>query len=59
MENKIGSIKLGKYADFVIIDQNPMMVAPEKIKDIHMLQTIVNGITIYKKNWNFTKAWEW
>ena len=50
MENKIGSIKPGKYADFVIIDQNPMMVDPDKIKDIHVLQTIVNGNTIYKKD---------
>jgi len=50
MENKIGSIKPGKYADFVIIDQNPMMVDPDKIKDIHVLQTIVNGNIIYKNN---------
>ena len=50
MENKIGSIKPGKYADFVIINQNPMMVDPDKIKDIHVLQTIVNGNIIYKKN---------
>jgi predicted amidohydrolase YtcJ len=50
MENKIGSIKPGKYADFVIIDQNPMMVDPEKIKDIHVLQTIVNGNIVYKKD---------
>jgi predicted amidohydrolase YtcJ len=50
MENRIGSIKPGKYADFVILDQNPMLVDPEKIKDINVLQTIVNGNTIYKKN---------
>ncbi|MGY8780165.1 MAG: amidohydrolase [Fidelibacterota bacterium] len=50
MENKIGSIKPGKYADFVIIDQNPMIIDPRKIKDINVLQTIVNGNTIYKKN---------
>ena len=49
-ENKIGSIKPGKYADFVILDQNPMMVDPEKIKDIHVLQTIVNGNIVYKKD---------
>ena len=54
MENKIGSIKPGKYADFVVIDQNPIMVDPDKIKDIHVLQTIVNGNTIYKKDWSFT-----
>jgi predicted amidohydrolase YtcJ len=50
MENRIGSIKPGKYADFVILHQNPMLVDPEKIKDINVLQTIVNGNTIYKKN---------
>jgi predicted amidohydrolase YtcJ len=50
MENKIGSIKPGKYADFVVIDQNPMMVDHDKIKDIHVLQTIVNGNIIYKKD---------
>jgi hypothetical protein len=50
MENKIGSIKPGKYADFVITDQNPMIVDPEKIKDINVLQTIVSGNTIYIKN---------
>ena len=50
MENKIGSIKPGKYADFVILDQNPMMVDPEKIRDISVLQTIVSGNIIYKKD---------
>jgi len=50
METKIGSIKPGKYADFVIIDQNPMMVDPEKIRDISVLQTIVSGNIIYKKD---------
>ena len=49
MENKIGSIKVGKYADFVILDQNPLSINSEKIKDIQVLQTILNGNTIYKK----------
>jgi hypothetical protein len=31
-----------------------MMVDPDKIKDIHVLQTIVNGNIIYKKDWSFT-----
>ncbi len=50
METKIGSIKPGKYADFVILDQNPMMVDPEKIRDISILQTIVSGNIIYKND---------
>ena len=50
MENKIGSIKPGKYADFVILDQNPMIVDSKKIKNIRVLQTIVGGNIIYNNN---------
>ena len=48
MEDKIGSIKVGKYADFVILAQNPFEVSIDKIKDIQILETIVNGNTIFR-----------
>lgn len=44
-----GSIKPGKYGDFVILDKNPMTVPPEDIRDIQVLETIRNGITVYRK----------
>ena len=50
MENKIGSLKVGKYADFVILDKNPLTVPAESIKDIQVLQTIINGNTIFVIN---------
>ena len=48
MDDKIGSIKVGKYADFIILAENPHEVSEDKIKDIQVLETIVNGNTIYK-----------
>lgn len=45
-----GSLVVGKLADFVILDQNPLTVNPSKIKDIQVLQTIKGGKTIFKKN---------
>ncbi len=42
-EDKIGSIKPGKYADFVVIDKNPLETPPAKLDSIQILQTFVNG----------------
>jgi predicted amidohydrolase YtcJ len=49
MEDKIGSIKKGKYADLVLLNQNPYLIDPKKIKDIQVEQTYINGLLVYEK----------
>jgi predicted amidohydrolase YtcJ len=43
LENEIGSIKIGKIADFTILAENPLKIDPIKIKDIKVIATIHQG----------------
>ncbi len=43
MDDKIGSLAVGKYADFVILDKNPLKVPTDSLRSIRVLKTIVNG----------------
>lgn len=48
-EDKKGSIKVGKNADFVILDKNPLEIPIKEINSITVLETIKDGITLFKK----------
>lgn len=48
-EDTKGSIAAGKLADLVILDQNPLKVDPDAIKDIKVMETIKEGETIFKR----------
>ena len=49
MDDKIGSIQEGKYADFAIVNQNPMKTDAYKIRDIEVNETWINGQQVFKK----------
>lgn len=47
MEEKIGSLKPGKFADLVILSGNPLTVDPDALIDIEVLMTMVGGRAEY------------
>lgn len=48
-ETSKGSIKEGKRADLIILDKNPLEVPAMEIKDIRVIETIKDGVTIFRK----------
>nr|CAG8543989.1 1904_t:CDS:10 [Entrophospora candida] len=49
-EDILGSIKIGKYADFIVIDKDIMKIPEQEIPNIKVLSTIFNGNVVYEKN---------
>lgn len=44
LEDEIGSIEVGKRADFTVLAGDPLSVPPMRIKDIPVVATIQNGV---------------
>ncbi|MGL6267934.1 MAG: amidohydrolase, partial [Chitinophagaceae bacterium] len=49
-ESKKGTITVGKLADMVLLDKNPLKVDPMTLKDILVMETIKEGKSVYKKD---------
>lgn len=53
-----GTLEVGKLADLVILDKDPLQVDPKTIKDIKVVQTIKEGVTIFPAPSDFKDSTE-
>ncbi len=44
LDGMVGSVECGKYADFAVLEDDPLTVAPDKLKDISVWGTVVGGL---------------
>ena len=48
-ENSKGSLEVGKLADMVILDRDPLTIDRKNLVDIQILATFKEGVTVYQK----------
>jgi len=48
-EKDKGTLEVGKLADLVVLDRNPLTVDPMQIRDLRVLETIKEGKTIFRR----------
>lgn len=48
MEQEIGSLEVGKQADFVILDRDITEIAPQDIRESRVLLTVVGGEIVFR-----------
>ena len=49
-ETSKGQLKQGMQADLIILDNNPLKIKPAELHNLHVLETISRGKTVYSKN---------
>jgi hypothetical protein len=47
-EKETGSIEVGKLADLVVLDRNLFAIAPERIHEVRVFRTLLEGKTVYE-----------
>ncbi|MBS1621443.1 MAG: amidohydrolase [Bacteroidetes bacterium] len=48
-EKEKGSLEKGKFADFIVLDNDLMTTAPEKLLEVNILKTFVGGEKVFEK----------
>jgi predicted amidohydrolase YtcJ len=50
MDGKKGELKVGEFADFVILSQDLTKISPQELLKTQVIRTVVGGKTVYAQN---------
>ena len=48
LEEEVGSLEIGKKADLIVLDQNLFDIPAEKIAEVEVLLTMIEGVIVYQ-----------
>jgi len=43
-----GSLAVGKRADLIVLDRNPLAIDPASLREVRVLETVKDGVTVYR-----------
>jgi len=46
-EREVGSLEVGKLADFIVLDRNVFEIPPQQVAAVRVLLTVVAGKPVY------------
>jgi predicted amidohydrolase YtcJ len=49
-EDEIGSLRVGAFADFVVLDGDPLSCPEDEIKDISVDTTVIAGVVVHQRD---------
>jgi len=49
VEDRLGTVSPGKYADLIVLDRNPLAIDPMQLKDIQVQKTFINGTLVFER----------
>ena len=48
-DNQKGTLEVGKLADFVVLDRNPIKVPRSQLLSLKVVETIKEGVSVYSR----------
>ena len=49
-EDRVGSLRLGKFADLTVVDRNPLSIDPDDLDQVSVLETWLGGKPMYRRS---------
>jgi predicted amidohydrolase YtcJ len=47
-EDRVGSLEVGRWADFVVVDRDPLATAPVEVAETQVRMTVVGGRVVFR-----------
>ena len=48
-DDVIGSLEVGKFADLIVLDRNPLTIPADDIAKVQVLETVVGGVVVQRQ----------